>query len=56
MGALVKLQDSKAGDVLLYNRDTQKKRLVRPEDYNIEDFPADKFIPIGVVAAPTMVV
>lgn len=48
----VKLQDSKAGNILLYNRDSKKKRLVRPENYDIKTFPADSFIPIGIIAVP----
>lgn len=43
---------SVAGDIAFYNKDDDKVIIVSQSDWNITDFPADKFEPIGVVVVP----
>ena len=52
MGAGVKPSDSQAGDILFYNKSTDKLLIVNGKEWSIEQYPIDSYTPVGVVAVP----
>ena len=47
-----KPSDSQAGDILFYNKATDKLLIVNGEEWSIEQYPIDSYTPVGIVAVP----
>ena len=48
----IKSKDATAGDIVLYDRQKQKKIIVKLDEYTLDKYTSDKYTPIGVVVVP----
>ena len=51
-GGGIKPSDSQAGDILFYDKSTDKLLIVNGKEWSIEQYPIDSYTPVGVVAVP----
>ena len=48
-----KIEIHEVGDVMIWDNVRNKKVFIKPDDLNVNDYPSERFTPIGVVAIPS---